>query len=209
METDELWRRIHQRRVELADQLETLTVQEWELPSLCAGWTVRDVAAHVISSASASLADVLTMMVKARLNFNRAMFDEAKRRSARPTDEIVGDYRRLAGSRRRPPGTSRFDPLVDVLVHTQDIVRPVGRRQPISASDALAVGDHVWSMGFPYRAQRRLHGLRLSATDVAWTAGSGQLVEGPMGALLLLMTGRTASVAELSGAGVAQLTGTT
>jgi len=206
MEPEELWVRIHQRRAELADQLATLTPQEWELPSLCAGWTVRDVAAHVISSAAAGLGEVMAVMVKARFNFNRAMFDEAKRRSARPTDEIIADYRRLSDSRRRPPGTTRFDPLVDVLVHTQDIVRPLGRQQPVPVSDALAVVDYVWNKGFPYGAQRRLRGLRLSATDAAWTVGGGPTIEGPTGALLLLMTGRTASVPELSGTGLAQLT---
>lgn len=208
METDELWRRIHQRRSELADQLETLTAEEWQVPSLCAGWTVRDVAAHIISSASAGLGDVLAVMVKARFNFNRAMFDDAKRRSARPTDEIIADFRRLSGSRRRPPGTSRFDPFVDILVHTQDIVRPLGRTQPVPVSDALAVGDYVWHQGFPHSPQRRLRGVRLNATDGAWTVGSGPTIEGPMGALLLLMTGRTASVPELRGAGLAQLSGT-
>jgi len=206
MEPDELWGRIHQRRAELAVQLASLTPQEWELPSLCAGWTVRDVAAHVISSAAAGFGEVMAVVVKARFNFNRAMFDEAKRRSARPTDEIIADYRRLSDSRRRPPGTTRLDPLVDVLVHTQDIVRPLGRQQPVPVSDALAVADYVWNKGFPYGAQRRLRGLRLSATDAAWTAGSGPTIEGPTGALLLLMTGRTASVPELSGTGLAQLT---
>jgi uncharacterized protein (TIGR03083 family) len=158
VETDELWHRIHQRRSELADLLETLTPAEWELPSLCAGWTVRDVAAHVISSASAGLGEMMTVMVRARFNFNRAMFDDAKRRSSRPTDEIIADYRRLTGTRRRPPGTSRFDPFVDILVHTQDIVRPLGRTRPMPVSDALAVGDYVWHQGFPHSPQRRLAG---------------------------------------------------
>ncbi|MET0865675.1 MAG: maleylpyruvate isomerase family mycothiol-dependent enzyme [Nakamurella sp.] len=206
MDTDELWRRIHHNRAVLADQLETLTPAEWETPSLCAGWTVRDVAAHVISSSAAGFGEVMTAMARARFNFNRCMDDMAKRRSARPTEEIIADYRRLAGSRRRPPGTSRFDPLVDVLIHTQDIVRPLGRRQPMPDLDALAVAGYVWGKSFPYGAQRRLRGVRLSATDVDWTVGEGAPVEGPVSALLLLMTGRTASLPELSGAGVTRLT---
>lgn len=72
--------------------------------------------------------------------------------------------------------------------------------------DALAVAGYVWGKSFPYGAQRRLRGVRLSATDVDWTVGEGAPVEGPVSALLLLMTGRTASLPELSGAGVTRLT---
>lgn len=207
MDTDELWSRIHQRRAELAEVLAELTAQEWNTPSLCADWTVRDVAAHVIFSASAGTGELMLAMARARFDFNRCMHDEAKRRSARPTAEIVVDYRRLAGSRRRPPGTSVFDPLVDVLVHTQDIVRPLNRKLDLPAADALAVADHVWRKSFPYGAQRRLRGVRLLATDADWSAGSGRPVEGTAGALLLLMTGRTASVPELRGPGVQLLAG--
>jgi hypothetical protein len=66
----------------------------------------------------------------------------------------------------------------------------------------------VWDKKFPCGAQRRLSGFQLSATDVSWTAGSGAVIEGPMGSPLLLMTGRTASLPELGGTGLAQLAGT-
>src|SRR5829696_3067782 len=36
-------------RAELADFLQTLSPSQWEAPSLCADWRVRDVVAHVIS----------------------------------------------------------------------------------------------------------------------------------------------------------------
>ena len=56
------------------------------------------------------------------------------------------------------------------------------------------------------RAPARLAGLELVATDTDWSAGAGARVEGPIQALLLLLTGRTgAAVAALSGPGVPQL----
>jgi len=205
MDADEVWQAIGTQRTALADLLEALTPAEWERDSLCSGWTVKDVAAHVISSPQASIGQVVTAVVRARGNFNRCMFQEAKRWSARPTELIVADYRRLDGSRRHPPGISRLDPLVDVLVHTQDIVRPLGRTHPMPARASAAAADHVWRRSFPFMARKRLGGYRLTATDVEWTVGDGPTVEGSMGALLLLLTGRTASLSELSGDGAGQL----
>ena len=205
MDDDAIWTAIHAQRAALADILDTLTEAEWAHDSLCAGWTVRDVAAHVISSADAGIGEIVTAMLRARGNFNRCMFDVAKRRSARPTAQIVADYRRLGGSRRHPPGTTKWDPLVDVLVHTQDIVRPLGRVRPMPPELAAAAGHYLWGKGFPYHAQQRLGGLRLTATDVDFAVGTGAPVSGPMGSVLLLLAGRTASIPELTGEGVGVL----
>jgi uncharacterized protein (TIGR03083 family) len=206
METDELWRTIHGQRSALADILGTLSPQDWEHASLCPDWTVRDVAAHVISSAGFSTGEALVGVLRARGNFNRLMFNEAKRLSARPTDEIIADYRRLDGSRRHPPGTTTVDPLMDVLVHTQDIVRPLGRHHEMPARPSAVAADQVWSRSFPFRARRRLGGYRLAATDIDWAVGDGPEINGSMGALLLLLTGRAVGAPELSGDGIERLT---
>ena len=50
MDHDTLWGHIHHERDALAATLRTLTPEQWEHDSLCVGWTVKDVAAHVISS---------------------------------------------------------------------------------------------------------------------------------------------------------------
>ena len=129
MNADTVWGLIDDERAALAGILQDLTPEEWEHASACPGWTVRDVAAHVVSSAQTSPLETLRAVIRAKGNFNRCMFAEAKRRAARPTEEIIADYRRVRGSRRHPPGTTRLDPLCDVLVHTQDIVRPLGRHR--------------------------------------------------------------------------------
>lgn len=43
--------------------------------------------------------------------------------------------------------------------------------------------------------------LRLQATDTDWAVGEGAQVEGPIAALLLLLTGRRVALAQLSGPG--------
>jgi uncharacterized protein (TIGR03083 family) len=201
LEKVQAWQTIHAERAWLADLLATLTEAERERGSLCAGWTVRDVAAHIISSPQTGLGAVAGAMVRSRGNFNRAMFLEAKQWSARATDAIVADYRRLDGSRRHPPGTTYRDPLLDVLVHTQDIVLPLGRIHSMPIDGAREAADYVWRRSFPFRARRRLDGFRFTATNADWSAGRGATVEGPIEAILLVLTGRSATVPLLSGPG--------
>lgn len=205
MDRDEVWRTVDSERAALASLLVTLDDGAWATPSLCAGWTVRDVAAHVISSPQATPADVVRSLVRARGDFDRAIAAEARRWSHRPTAQIVEDYRRFAGSRRHPVGTTYVDPLLDVLVHTQDIAVPLGREHPMPPEAAAVAATLVWRRSFPFHARRRLAGHRLVATDTDWSAGEGQPVEGPVQALLLLLTGRTAAVRRLPGTPVPQL----
>ncbi len=201
MDRDEVWWVTHQERRALAGLLAGLTPEQWATPSLCTGWTVRDVAAHVISSPQSSATDVLPAFVRARGSFNRMVHDEARRLSDRPTDEIVADYRRLDGSRRHPVGTTYVDPLLDVLVHTQDIVVPLGLCHNMPADAAGRAAGRVLRLR-PLFPLRRLSGRRLQATDTDWAWGRGRTVEGPMEVLLLLLTGRRVGLDRLSGAGV-------
>jgi uncharacterized protein (TIGR03083 family) len=96
-------------------------------------------------------------------------------------------------------------PLLDVLVHGQDIALPLGRSRPMPPAAAAVAAQTVWDIRFPFRARKRLAGLRLSATDTDWTVGSGAPVEGPVAALLLLVTGRDAAWDQLIGDGARTL----
>jgi uncharacterized protein (TIGR03083 family) len=205
MDPDEVWRTIDGERVSLADLLDRLGDQEWEVPSLCAGWRVRDVAAH-LTLAQTGLFPAAVAAVRARGNFDRMIHDSAVRQARRlPLREYAPRLRAMAGSRRKAPGVSHLEPLIDVLVHGQDIAIPLGRPRPMPVRAAVAAADRVWPSLYPWRAGRKLSGFRLAATDCSWSAGDGLLVEGPMSAILLLLTGRRAGLAELSGPGVAGL----
>ena len=208
MDLDEVWRAIDAERAGLAELLEDLTPGEWAAPSLCPDWRVRDVAAHLTLSHMPPATAVLEVL-RARGNYDRMVHDSAVRQAALPCDEFPRRLRAMVGSRRKVPFVAPLVPLLDVLVHGQDIARPIGRHRPMPARAAAAAADHVWSMGWPFHARRRLHGLRLSATDASWSVGDGRAVEGPISALLLLMTGRDAALDELTGEGVGALTGGT
>jgi uncharacterized protein (TIGR03083 family) len=206
MDRDETWRIIADQRRGLADLLEPLTPRDWDGPSLCEGWRIRDVAAHLTLPATTGMLASTVEIVRARGSFHRMVHDTAVRKGSRPVETLVADLRTTADSRRLPPGTDYRNTLLDVLVHGQDIAVPLGIGRPMPLDAAGAAADRIWAMGWPFHARRRVGGFRLDATDIAWTRGDGPLVAGPIEALLLLLAGRRASLPRLVGEGAAVLT---
>jgi uncharacterized protein (TIGR03083 family) len=206
MDSDELWTTIDAERTSLADLLSGLTPEEWERSSWCAGWRVRDVAAH-LTLAHTGAAAALPALVRAGGSFDRMVRDTARAAAVAPTEDLVAAIRAMVGSRRHAVGTTQVEPLTDVLVHGQDIARPLGRERPVPAAAAATAATRVWRMGWPFWARRRLRGTTLVATDSDWRVGTGPAVCGATGDLLLLVTGRRQVLPALSGPGVAQLAG--
>ena len=206
MDRDEVWHAIDAERLSLAGLFEDLSPAEWETRSLCAGWRVRDVAAH-LTLAHTGPGTALVAMLRAGGSFNRMIRDTALRQAALPVERYPQLLRAMVGSRRKAPGISDLEPLIDVLVHGQDVAVPLGRPRPMPVEPTVAAVRRVWPNLYPFRAERRLRGVRLVATDHPWTAGQGLVVEGPIGALLLLLTGRSAALAQLSGPGLPSLEG--
>ncbi len=190
MDVDAVWHTIDEQRMSLADLVEGLTPEQWNTPSLCEGWQVGDVAAHLTLAHTGWLTATVDS-VRARGSFNRMIHDSAVRAGGEAPAVYAERLRAMVGSRKRAPIVTHLEPLTDVLVHGQDMAVPLGLDRPVPAEAAAAAAQRCYDMGFPFGAKRRLRGLRLVATDTDWSVGSGELVEGPMRALLLLVTGRT------------------
>ncbi|GAA3219585.1 maleylpyruvate isomerase family mycothiol-dependent enzyme [Actinocorallia longicatena] len=201
MDEAAMWQVIDEERAGLADLLDRLTPGQWATPSLCAGWTVREVGAHLSLGPRMGLRRVLVEAVKARGGFDRMVDRTARREALRPAGELVAELRAASGSRHLAPGQKLADCLMDVLVHGQDIAIPLGIDRPQPTAAARAAAEHTWNRGFPFHAQRRLRGYRLIATDTDWTAGTGRELRGPITALLLLVSGRDAALPHLTGPG--------
>ncbi len=204
MDRDEVWRAIDQQRAELADLMETFSDAEWETPSLCSGWRVREVAAHLTLSQTGLLTAAVDL-VRARGSFNRMVRDTAVRQADLPVADYPVLIRGMVGSRQKAPGVSHLEPLIDVLVHGQDMVVPLGRTREMPGEAAAAAAQRAWELNWPFRVRKRLHGFSLAASDHRWSIGEGPRVEGPMGALLMLVTGRDVVLPELSGPGAEAL----
>jgi uncharacterized protein (TIGR03083 family) len=207
LDRDQVWQVIDAQRRGVADLLDGLSEQEWSQPSLCAGWTVRDVAAH-LTLQEVGLGGALKMLLSWRGSLDRTIQHVARRRAAAlPTDRIIAEIRGTAGSRRHSLGVTYLETLTDILVHGQDIAIPLGRRHDMPPQAAAVAADRVLSMRWPppLPSAHKVAGFRLTATDTPWSVGEGPEVRGPMAAILLVCAGRLAALPELSGDGAAAL----
>ena len=203
---EEFWSAVRAVRLRLADTLDTFSPTEWDTPSLCAGWRVRDVAGHLAQVPTITTGQMLAAAPRARFDPNRINTHMAVRAGSVPTSEIVREMRDHAADRTTAKALDTRNALFDAIVHSQDIVIPLDRTFPVPVESVRLGLDRVWAMGWPFRARRRLAGLTLTATDTEWTVGSGPEISGSALSLLLLLTGRTSTVRrELAGAGLETL----
>lgn len=200
MDRDEVWRTIDEQRTSLADLFDTFGPDDWNTQSLCTDWRVREVAAH-LTQAQATVWEALPMFVRARGNFNRAIRNGAIRQARLPVETYGQRLRAMVGSRKKAPRVSDIEPMLDAMVHGQDMARPLGLERPMPTEAAATAAERAYSMAFPFHAARRLKGFRLVATDHAWRAGEGLAVEAPIADLLLLVTGRDVVLPDLAGPG--------
>ena len=204
--SEEYWSAVRAVRLQIADLLDTLTAEEWEAQSLCTHWRVRDVAGHVALVPTITTWQLLAVAPRAGFNMDRMNTLTARRAGSAPTASIVTKLRQHAADRTTARVLNVADSLFDVVVHSQDIARPLGRRLVVPDDVTRAGLERVWAMGWPFSARKKLAGLRLTATDTDWAVGTGPEIIGSAMDLLLLLTGRTAAVMdELQGAGVVRL----
>jgi uncharacterized protein (TIGR03083 family) len=205
---DLAWQAIDDHRVRIADLLDGLTDDQWRQPSLCTGWTVHDVAAH-LTLQQLTWRQALTMMVRYRGDIDRAVHESAKARAAElPPRQTAALIRGMAGSRRHNAGVTYRETLIDALVHGQDIALALGCRLPVPAGAAAEATRRMWTMRFPppFPATRIMREFRLTATDTDWAMGRGPEVHGPIAAIMLVSSGRLAALPALTGPGATELT---
>ena len=208
-EADAVWAAIDDQRGRTADLLAQLTEEQWRHRSLCEGWTVRHVAAHLtlqqqhVRDVAAFVARNPSMLRSVTLN--ATIRESAVIQSRLPTGEIIGRIRAMIGSRRHNAFVTPLETLTDVLVHSQDIAVPLGVKLEMPPSASAFAATRRWdTRGTRLSTVFRplpLEGYRLAATDADWTRGQGPEVAGPIGALLLLLTGRSAALGHLTGEG--------
>ena len=193
-------------RLLAVDMFATLTPEQWRTPSLCAGWTVREVAAHLLEplETKVGMFGLLLYLVRYRGSLDRMVDDTARKVAARPTDELVTGLRERASTRLTPPVIGPLGPMTDTCIHLRDAARPLGLDvcpPPASWRPAL---NHLVSKpaSRDFIPRDRLDGLRFVATDQDWRHGDGPEIIGSSEAIAMAISGRPAALVDLVGPGL-------
>ncbi len=206
------WQAIKKCRLDLADFLKTLNEEQWNTPSLCANWRVRDVVAHVVLESRYTKKNSWKRLVKHRFNLNTFMYAYAREMGRKPSRELVEMLREDAGKKVLPFLTKPTGILVDLLIHEQDIRMVLGKDKAIDQRLLKhifsAFGKRRYGVGeVLVGVKKNIRNLHLKATDIDWEYGKGELtVEGDAQDLLMAMVGRNATIHRLEGPGVIVLT---
>lgn len=204
--TAELWTMIHEQRQKVGDMLGTLSDADWEAPSLCAGWRVRDVVAHMVETHLQTPGKFLGSFAASGFRFNVFADRGIARHAGQTPAELLAQYRETYTRTTAPPGPKPTW-LGEAVIHGEDVARATGRSVPTSPATLVAAADFVRASTPLLHGKQRSAGLRLRATDVDWSAGEGPEVAGPAASLILGMTGRASALADLSGDGLETLRG--
>ncbi len=212
MNPDELWSAIDIQRLRTIDVLQELTPTEWQIPSLCDGWTVRDVAAH-LTLQQLTLGSAVRAALRHPGGLNHVILVSARDRATLPTDRLIAEIRGQVGSRRHNVGVTPFETLIDIVVHGQDIAIPLERPLAVLPWAVATTADRLWwsrstrigRWKAKVFAEVNHRGLRFVATDADWSAGEGDEVRGPLLSIVLVLTGRLGAAEALHGPGVSRL----
>jgi uncharacterized protein (TIGR03083 family) len=195
---------VREEMLDLADRLDRLTDDQWNSPSLCSLWRVRDVLAHLVAGAEGAfgVCAVLRATVRYGFDFDRWVAVDGQERGQQEPAFILAALRN-AGANNSAPARARpaVRALAHVLIHGQDICRPLGIDRALPESHLVPVADFV-ATSIIFRAKKRISGLRLIASDADWSYGNGPEISGPAEALVMMMAGRLVALDDLSGEGV-------
>jgi uncharacterized protein (TIGR03083 family) len=187
-------------REDFAAFLESLSPEQWESPTLCERWNVREVAAHAISFDELNRGELVRRFLKGRLmvdRINQVGVDDYADRTPAQLIELIRTYAQPHGL---TAGFGGRVALTDNMIHQQDIRRALDIPRTIPA-ERLRVALDFARYAPTIRGAWRARDLRQIATDIDWAHGKGPEVQGPGEALLMAMAGRSDALKDLTGPG--------
>ncbi len=201
----DVWSLVHAERAALIDDLERLDAGSWEVPSLCPGWTVHDVVAHLVDTARTTRLGFVVGLARAGFDFDRQNARGVERERGSSPQETLERLRRVASRTSTPPAPLDTR-LVEEVVHGEDIRRPLGLTR--SYPDEAVVRALRLQARTPASfggAKELVARVRLTATDADVSIGNGRELTGTALSLLLAVSGRQVAVDDLAGPGVEAL----
>jgi uncharacterized protein (TIGR03083 family) len=185
--------------VALADLLESATDEQWDTPSLCAGWRVREVIAHMTMAARYSEEEFMAELRRCEFDFGRLSNEIASRDAGLPVGEFVANLRSEVMQHWTPPGGGYHGALNHVVIHGLDVTVPLGVSRRSSDHTIRIVLDDLTTRGVHQHFGTGIEGRSLQATDLNWSYGSGPAVRGKAEDLALILCGRTIPAGRIEG----------
>jgi uncharacterized protein (TIGR03083 family) len=192
---------IEQERAELAGVLGELSAEQWDAPSLCDGWAVRNVVAHLTMPFRYTPEQFGAAMAQAGGDFQRVSDEIAERDGQLPPAVLTAAVADNVGHPWLPPGGEYEHALVHDVIHSLDVTRALGLDRKFPDETMRAVLGVVAGplSGQHFGTDRS--GIEVRAADVGWTAGTGAPLDGPAQDIALLLTGRRVPGSRVSGSG--------
>ena len=199
-----VWPTVHTERRNLIEDLSDLSPDEWRAPSLCPGWDVHDVLAHLVDTAKTGRIDFVRRMIAARFDFdhdNAIGIVREKRADPEQTLHVMHSVAALTTTPPAPLATR----LVEAFVHGEDIRRPLGIESAYPVKSVVAAIDYQAGVSVAMGGgKERAKGVRLVATDIDLAIGHGPEVRGRAIDLLLAVSGRPLPDGRLDGGGASR-----
>ena len=194
---------IIEERRRLLELLESLDESKWDHETLCEGWRVREVVAHLISGGTrVPVSEMVPLMVRHRGDVDGFFAADAERRAVAEPQALLEAFRAMIESRVKPPVVPAALMWCDNVIHGLDIRWPLALPDPGPAERLTETATCLSAMTWPSRIGCRADGLRFMADDADWSMGDGPQVSGPIDAIVLGIAGRKAAFERLRGPGV-------
>ena len=194
------WDLIHAERTRLSQMLDNLSLEHWQTQSLCTKWTIEEVVAHLTAGAHTGRWEWMRSMALA--GFNPAIHNVRRlTEHLGRTPQETGENFRNATNLTVAPTTDYPAWLGEVIVHSQDIARPLGLKLTPSPAAVREVAAYFAAKNFAVNSFTMAKNLTLEANDTDFTVGSGPVVRGPLLSLVMTMAGRREFSADVTGSG--------
>jgi uncharacterized protein (TIGR03083 family) len=182
-----------------------LDEDQWSVRSLCEGWTIRELLAHLILAARPPVRRYIVAVARARGSFDQANQELATADARRPIGELLSEYRSVIEHCFSPPGWPPGAPLSDILLHSLDVRIPLGLETEQPPEHYEPVMELLFGRAGRSFTRAGRPAVRWTATDHEWSHGDGRIVSGTMADITLTAAGRGARLNRLEGDGVANL----
>ncbi|WP_405163532.1 maleylpyruvate isomerase family mycothiol-dependent enzyme [Nocardia sp. NBC_01499] len=199
MTDTEVRRAITGERTDLAELLAGLDAESWDAATLCRGWRVREVVAHMTMPFRLSGARFALEMVRAVGSFNRMADRTARNDAAELTaEDLLKSLWDNVAHPWKPPGGGFEGALSHDVIHGLDITVGLGLDRKVPEDRLRLVLDAINPKSVKFFGVD-LEGVELRADDLDWSYGSGEVVSGAAQDLLLVLCGRTLPAGKLNG----------